>query len=323
MRSSIEFAVGKGCLNRELDVKIVQSLLNRSASALGIEPLVEDRKYGAKTASAIVAFQKRILGWSDAGADGVIKPGGPTWRRLNGNLDRPSEIRNVTVEANAKPTVSPPSAPPGSSVASYQQFKQGNTAWGQTKLGGSDLTVAKKGCALCTLVMAATLIGSRTKHWPEDVTPQSLTPQSGNEILTSAGAFSSKGWITMSTGAAALGMSYEEHGRTSKLDSSSIGTIDGHLQSNLPIAANVDYKGSSAGDHWVLITSRNGDQTYNVIDPATGKTMLFKQPGAEVTNTRHTEQKHGEAGVLIGYAGSGTGSQVDYVVVRFGLLGRA
>lgn len=67
-------AVGPGCVNRPRDVRIVQDLLNRGSSTR----LAVDGAFGAKTAAAIVTFQRRVL----ARPDGRVDPDGMTLRRL-------------------------------------------------------------------------------------------------------------------------------------------------------------------------------------------------------------------------------------------------
>jgi peptidoglycan hydrolase-like protein with peptidoglycan-binding domain len=67
-------AVGPGCGNQPRDVRIVQDLLNRGASA----GLAVDGAFGSKTAAAIVDFQRGFL----SRPDGRVDPDGVTLRRL-------------------------------------------------------------------------------------------------------------------------------------------------------------------------------------------------------------------------------------------------
>ena len=170
--------------------------------------------------------------------------------------------------------------------------------------------------------MAATSIGAPTEHWPSDLQPKDLTPTKANAILRKAGAFRSGYEMIISAGAAALGMDYDEYGRSSDLSDEHLTMVDAHLRAGLPIAAHVDYKGNAKGDHWILVYALNIDETYSAIDPAYGKKMLLTSGRNQtVNNVRYATTKDEKTGILFGWANSGgSASQQKYIVVRFGLL---
>jgi hypothetical protein len=310
--NSIKLPVGRSGVNHRDDVKVVQQLLNRVIASnqkfagAGLSKLTVDGVCGALTISAIEKFQQVVLGWSGRGVDGTVEPNRTTWKALNGNVDLPSQIKPIRTESSMW-------------VGGYATFRQGDY---RQKLGDStSATIAGYGCAMCTLTMAATCIGAATQFWPEDLTPRELTPLKSNEILRRAGAFNGYA-LAMKKAANALGMEYDEHGRAGDLVPSDVSMIDSHLNRGYPVAAHVDYKKESAGDHWILTIARNGNGTYRAIDPAYGKTMLLTRGDNQtVNNPRYQEIKDERQGVLFGWGGSGgSSSQQKYVVVRFALL---
>ena len=71
---SIDGSVGEGGVNADADVRLIQQLLIDA----GQDPKGVDGTYGKNTKSAILAFQAGFL----SKPDGLISPGGPTFRRL-------------------------------------------------------------------------------------------------------------------------------------------------------------------------------------------------------------------------------------------------
>ncbi|CDH43675.1 peptidoglycan-binding domain-containing protein [Candidatus Contendibacter odensensis] len=73
----INASVGKGGVNNSLDVKTVQTLLNRH-----IRPQIQvDGKAGPRTIDAIMEFQRRVVRLSQP--DGRVDPNGQTLAKLN------------------------------------------------------------------------------------------------------------------------------------------------------------------------------------------------------------------------------------------------
>ena len=70
----ISASVGRGGVNRSMDVMTIQKLLNNKTHA----GLIADGVCGQKTIEAILAFQRTFL----PNPDGRIDPGGSSWRRL-------------------------------------------------------------------------------------------------------------------------------------------------------------------------------------------------------------------------------------------------
>jgi hypothetical protein len=194
MVDTIKYRVGHKGINRPKEVLLIQKLLNRARSANAsfaeaVPKLVEDERIGPRTIAAIEKFQQIVLKWSARASDGAVDPGGKTWKALNGNVESSAAIKKWN--------------------STYSMFNQNAQAG---TLGGTSRTIARSGCTLCTLTMAATSIGAPTKHWPEGLLPRDLTPPKANVICQKAKAFYGFELVVKSA-AEALGMLYVEYGR--------------------------------------------------------------------------------------------------------------
>lgn len=310
---SIQFPVGKDARNFGPDVRVVQELLNAGLEgnakfkAAGIAKLEVDGDCGDATIGAIVAWQTKVLGWSGRAVDGKVEPNKTTWKSLNGNE---TSLGGICIQVEARP----------SRIDGFNAFRQGD--FSTVQLGSGSLNIGGHGCALCTLTMAASVIGTPTKHWPAKLLPMDLDPPAANTIIRKAGGFSGSSLI-MGTAAEALGMNYEEYGRSAPLKPTDVGFIRSHLAYAYPVAAHVDYKSSGIGDHWILVTRRNG-ASYDAIDPATGRHMVLTDSPMSTAGTGAMSRTTSVAnGVLFGWGGGGSKNQQLYVVVRFGLLSPA
>ncbi|HEY8258273.1 MAG TPA: hypothetical protein VIG08_11525 [Gemmatimonadales bacterium] len=313
MPRTISAPVGAKGSNLKSDVKVVQELLNTARTsnpkfkAAGIDALAETGDMEPKTIAAITAYQQKVLGWRGNAVDGTVHPNRTTWKSLNGNV------------GSARGEQSTMDATPTTMVAGFIMFKQGD--YKTTTLGSGSLNVSGHGCALCTLTMAATAIGTATTHWPKDLQPRDLTPPKANDIIKAAGGFNGS-LLKMGVAAEALGMTYDELGKTSDLKQSDVTWIESHLAAGFPVAGHVDYKSSNVGDHWILIAGRRPNGTFDAIDPATGRVVtLTRSPMSSMSDPKGGPRTDAIAkGVLFGWGQGGSSSQLKYVVVRFGLL---
>ena len=314
--SQITTSVGLNGQNSSVaDIKVVQTLLNqhRERNATFKQTIGKpagsrlsvDGQCGNNTITAITSFQKIIAKLSKP--DGLIEPGKNTWKKLNGNVASSHHIVKRQ------------------SIDGYRPMNQLQHKKIKTGLS-SNMTLSRTGCAVTTLAMAASAIGSANKHWPANLAPKDLTPPKANDILIKAGQFSG-GDLIMKGAANALGMSYNEFGRNSNLSQADLTKLTSHLTKGYPAAAHVDYKSSSQGDHWILITKKNCDGSFTAIDPLFGGEI--KLLTTSDTNARHTKQRAAQkTGVLFG--GNNTfdphardkiqKGQRNYIVVRFALL---
>jgi hypothetical protein len=348
----ISQTVGQKSLNLTQDVKTVQTLLNRAMKTYirfgqTQEKLTPDGICGSKTITAIGYFQSMVM--RHKYPDKRIEPNKNTWKKLNENIPSKTQIRataslqksqldnfltwfksdatsNVEKLADSfykevakflevKSEVAGPK-PVGLSKVTVEPFRQGDGKWGSIKLGNSSTgTIHSYGCAMVSLAMAATYLGSRTKHWPENLTPQKMTPIHANNILKKAGVFTANSYMLYITGGAnALGMQAKDSGVGVKLGASARGNIDQCLSSGGLVLVHVDYKKSWVGDHWLLLTQKNSNGEYSGVDPAYGKALkLYKTPATGQTTSAHV--------VMYGRAdsfGERTPENVkNYKVVRF------
>lgn len=254
--------------------------------------------------------------------DGNITPNGPTWRSINGNV---ASVHNI------QPQVSSVVAPVAVAAASgsegrYALFKQGD--YGQTLLGGRT-TIADDGCYLCTLVMAATAIGSRTRAWESagvNVMPEKLTPVLGNRIAIRTGSFSGA-LISAQQFSRHLGMRFQPYAQGAnrpypnnvRLTSSDLTAVDLHLASGNPIAAGVAYanSGTTHPAHWILIIARSTDGNYIALDPGAGKKITLTK---DIRLSLREATSSGDEVILFGHKGNSSDNSKAYGVIRCNFL---
>ena len=302
------------------------------------------------TKAAIGQFQKVVLNFRNP--DETVEPEKRTWKALNSNVRasqdlhagarlRKTEMENAawcldtTVNASFMSIAntyydemngvchSEPSPWMNTIPKQTQQnviaFRQGDRRWGKEKLGYSKKgTIHGFGCAMTSLTMAATYIGSPTQHWDKDQAPKNLTPLVVNNIFKKAGVYKADTYMLFIVlGAKALGMNGTDSGVGKKINSTALLKIDQTLSKGGLVLAHVDYKKSWKGDHWILLTQKLNNSAYRAIDPAYGKTLsLHKSPDKHI--------KPVDYAVLYGRSNSfevKTPSNVShYKVVRYVLL---
>lgn len=313
MSGSLTASVGRNATNHPKDVGKVQLLINihyKNNTAFRNKlknKLVIDNDCGPNTITAIKLFQSIILNWKKP--DGRVDATGKatTWKALNGNV--PDSKHIVKKRTNGKYIV-------------YSQLNYKNTLTGNS----SSSSISRTGCTLTVLTMAATAIGGRNEKWPSDLLPKDLNPIQANKILKDNHAFNG-GDMYIGKGANALGMKFKEYGRDSILSTDDINVIRSHLGKGYPVAAHVDYKRGSKGDHWILIIRQNADGSFAAIDPLFGGEIKLVK--STVNNARLKSKPELKInGILFGSKGNHDKNagpitrkgQQNYIVVRFGLL---
>jgi len=311
----IKKSVGQYGFNISTDVETVQKLLNKARKhnqkfAAIQSRIAEDKQCGNKTIGAINAFQHTVLKFSKP--DGTVEPGKSTWKALNRNVANSQQIKST--KSAQKPTAEHfiswfsrinvdtlsnqlddlhmdlTFAEYGTSEPSVQPFRQGDPRWGKTKLGHSPrASIHGYGCAMVSLAMASTYLGTPSSHWPAGLDPQDMTPLKTNNILKKAGAFAKSSYmLVIVKGAEALGMKGEDSGVGKRLTYKNRSAIDHTLRNGGLVMAHVDYKSSWTGDHWILLTHLGSDGTYQGIDPTYGKTItLYSTPDTPIINEPH------------------------------------
>ncbi|MFV8781673.1 hypothetical protein ACNKU7_04545 [Microbulbifer sp. SA54] len=316
----ISAKVGHRAANRRNDVIVVQELLNSAVRRFpvlngGSGALAVDGDCGALTLNAIEAFQRKVLHFNYP--DRVVDPGGKTWKKLNANIESPQQVTNSSQSWNFQSVVKwldeqvPQSVidqysfferslldlfsgdeVQGNSAAvapAVTPFRQGDERWGKKPLGFGGGTIHGYGCAMTSLTMAATYLGSRTKYWPAGQQPDKLTPLIVNNILKSSNAFTKGSYILWIVGGAkALGMTGQDSGIGQELAQEAVHSIDACLKEGGLVLAHVDYKKDWVGDHWILITQKRSNGEYVAIDPAYGKALaLYTTPDGGVKAKSH------------------------------------
>ncbi len=171
----------KGQNSSAADIRIVQTLLNQHRErnttlkqAIGKpsgSQLSVDGQCGDITIAAISSFQKIIAKFSKP--DGLIEPRKNTWKKLNGNV---TSSHHIVKRQDIH----------GYSTMNQLQYKNKKTGL------STRYSLSRTGCAVTTLAMAATAIGSTTKHWPASLAPKDLTPPKANDIFIKANQFSGR-----------------------------------------------------------------------------------------------------------------------------------
>lgn len=324
----ISAKVGYLAPNRYGDVTVVQELLNGAVRRFSVlnglwAPLVVDGACGSLTLNAIKLFQQKVLHFQYP--DRVVDPGGKTWKKLNANLESPQQMRAVSQSWNFQDTLrwldeqvpravieqysfyekdllnfldddddqencssnSASTAPSG--APKITPLRQGDPRWGKKALGFGGGTIHAYGCAMVSLTMAATYLGSRTKYWPAGQQPEKLKPLVVNSILKSAGTFAKGSYsLWIEGGAKALGMIGQDSGIGKKLAQEAVQSIDKCLMAGGLVVVHVDYKKNWKGDHWILITQKNSCGEYLALDPAYGRLLnLYSTPDGNVTAKAH------------------------------------
>lgn len=331
-------SVGVNGVNLANDVKTIQTLLNNARTVFPLfgnstKVLSVDGQCGNNTKTAIEQFQSKVMKFKYP--DGKVEPGKNTWKKLNGNIASPLQIKTnphatnnflnwlsgqisssfLTAYDSYLREMEDISTKNSSVNSKISPMRQGDSKWGQTKLGNSNsASIHGYGCAMVSLTMAATYIGSRTEHWPDNISPKNLTPLLVNNILKKAGVFSSNSYLLYIVGGAkALGMTAVDSGVGVQLNSSVRSKLDSALKNGL-VLAHVDYKKDWKGDHWILLTDKNVGGSYLGIDPAYGKKItLYSTPSNPVETAAHALM-YGRSTSM----GSNTPQNVQsYKVVRY------
>ncbi len=106
--ANITASVGKGGVNKRVDVLTVQKLLNQHIRSITpLRPLAENGRVGPATLGAIEEFQRRVVGLTTP--DGRVDPNGRTLRALNQHPVAPASITGTGSPRVTYSTSLPPS----------------------------------------------------------------------------------------------------------------------------------------------------------------------------------------------------------------------
>jgi hypothetical protein len=265
-------------------VRWMQEQLN---SAGADPPLVVDGKMGPKTEAALKQFQQSrgatdtpgVFGASTSEAfdkETLLDP--VVWKEMHADAVREGRTSlgsNARVtDGNLAKTENESFAARGGPVQNgVVPMSQGDY---NIPIGRSGKTIRQVGCMMTSFAMASTAITGN----------KNMNPARANELIKGRNGFVGASLVP-GNAAQALGMKMD--GRVGTHNSSPRAMqsrLDASLSAGKPVVLGVDYRKGSGGtgngtgvDHWVTITGRNADGTYNAVDSAGGKPFTLR-PGS-------------------------------------------
>lgn len=140
-------------------------------------------------------------------------------------------------------------------------YNQMDPAWASQDLGtGSrNHNIGAAGCAISASAMAVSALSGQT-----------VTPQEMDRHLDRNGGYSGDS-VRFDRTAGAV----QTHPpiTATRQHNFSVSDIDRQLAQGRPVVIGVDYKNGRGTDHWMTVTGKNADGTYNVNDPAGGRAI--------------------------------------------------
>ena len=152
-------------------------------------------------------------------------------------------------------------------------FNQGDKEWGGSRLGNSK-TISRAGCAISACAMAVSKMSGQT-----------ITPGEMDKHLDSKGGYSGDNVHFDKVGSSA---NVNPPVKSVRRSGMSVAEIDRELAAGRPVVIGVDYHkgGNAAGtDHWMTVTGKNADGSYNVNDPAGGNQIKMCAEGGTLRAT--------------------------------------
>jgi LysM repeat protein len=152
-------------------------------------------------------------------------------------------------------------------------YAQGDREWGGERLGNNK-KLSRAGCAITACAMAVSKMSGQT-----------VTPGEMDKHLDRNRAYSGDNVHFDKTGSAA---NVNPPVKSVRRTSMSVSDIDRELSAGRPVVIGVDYHrgGNNVGtDHWMCVTGKNADGTYNVNDPAGGNQIKMRMEGGALRAT--------------------------------------
>jgi LysM repeat protein len=165
-------------------------------------------------------------------------------------------------------------------------YNQGDDDWGAQRLGGkgrfanegmSKSDIQSRGCAITSCAMAVSALSGQT-----------VTPEMMDNHLDSKRAYDGDNVMFGETGGA---VKTNPPIKSKREFGFKVSEIDQQLAAGRPVAVGVDYRqgGNKVGtDHWICITSKNPDGTYNANDPDGDKLINLKLENGKLLSTTKT-----------------------------------
>ncbi len=152
-------------------------------------------------------------------------------------------------------------------------FAQGDKEWGGERLGNSK-TISRAGCAISACAMAVSKMSGET-----------ITPGEMDKHLDRRGGYDGDNVKFGEVGSAA---NAQPPVKSERRRGMTVNDIDRELAAGRPVVIGVDYHkgGNNVGtDHWMCVTGKNADGTYNVNDPAGGNQIKMRMEGGSLRAT--------------------------------------
>ncbi len=149
-------------------------------------------------------------------------------------------------------------------------YNQGDREWGGNKLG-SQKTISRAGCAISACAMAVSKMSGET-----------VTPGEMDKYLDKRNGYDGDNVKFGEVGGAA---GVKPPVASTRRESLPVSAIDKELAAGRPVVIGVDYhKGGNKNgtDHWMCVTGKNADGTYNVNDPAGGNAIKMRMEGGQL-----------------------------------------
>jgi LysM repeat protein len=151
-------------------------------------------------------------------------------------------------------------------------FNQNDPAWGAQDLGTgrNNNTIGSAGCAISASAMAVSALSGQT-----------VTPAEMDRHLDRNGGYSGD---AVNFGQTASAVRSNPPITATRQRNFSVSDIDRQLAQGRPVVIGVDYKNGRGTDHWMTVTGKNADGTYNVNDPAGGRAIRMAVRGGQLVS---------------------------------------
>ncbi len=151
-------------------------------------------------------------------------------------------------------------------------FNQADPAWGAQDMGTgrNNNNIGRAGCAISASAMAVSALSGQT-----------VTPQEMDQHLDANHGYSGDNVVFPKTAEA---VQSDPPITATRQHNFSVSDLDQQLAQGRPVVIGVDYKNGQGTDHWMTVTGRNEDGTYNVNDPAGGRTISMAVRDGELVS---------------------------------------
>jgi LysM repeat protein len=216
-----------------------------------------------KDPDVISVGQKLRIPGDDSFSDGGSRPRAPREPRAPAG-DRPADRpeRPAPAQTGKKQWRDEQTGREFRSRDGVPVYNQLDPAWKSQDLGRGSNTIGSAGCAISACAMAVSKLSGKT-----------ITPEEMDRYLDKNGGYVGD---NVAWGKTAEAANSNPPITASRHRDYSVSSIDKQLAAGRPVVIGVDYKNGKGTDHWMTVTGKNADGTYNVNDPAGGRTIRME-----------------------------------------------